>query len=91
MNLGLAYLYNGNFKAAQTEFKQILTEQPKNTFVLLALGGALVKENPQEALTYLQQVVQLAPNTKIAENAQVLIDDIKKGATRTPVTVTPKA
>ena len=78
LNLGLAYLYNGNFKAAQNEFHLILNEQPKNTFALLVLGGALVKEDPQQALIYLKQVVELASGTQLATNAQALVDGINK-------------
>lgn len=93
LNLGLAYLYNGNFKPAQDEFKLVLNEQPQNTFVLLVLGGALVKDDPQQALVYLKQVIALSPGTKIAENAQVLINDInsKGSASPSPGAATPKS
>lgn len=93
LSLGLAYLYNQNFKEAQTEFKTYLNERPNDSFALLVLGGALIKEDPQQALVYLKKVIEVAPGTEPARNAQLLIDDITKGsptAAPAPAT-TPKS
>lgn len=92
LSLGLAYLYNQNFKEAQTEFKTVLAERPKDAFTLLVLGGALIKEDPQQALVYLRQVIEVAPGSDPAKNAQMLINDLTKGsASPSPAPTTPKA
>jgi len=80
LDLGLAYLYSKNFKQAQVEFRTTLNEQPKNSFALLAMGAALAKDEPEQALTYLKQAIEVAPaDSKVRENAQALINDIAKG------------
>lgn len=90
LSLGLAYLYNKNFKEAQSEFKTVLSERPDDAFTLLVLGGALIKEDPNQALVYLKKVIDVAPGSEPAKNAQVLIDDITKGSAL-PAPATPKS
>lgn len=90
LNLGLAYLFNKSFKEAQSEFRFILNENPNNTSALLALGATLVKDDPPQALTYLRKVVDMSPpDSAIAQNAQVLINDINKSGAK--ISPTPKS
>ncbi len=77
--LGLAYLYNLNYKEAQAQFELLVQEDPKNTSALLALSAALAKDDPAKAETYLTQLINIAPaDSEIGKQAKSLLDDLKK-------------
>ena len=74
--LGLSYLYNQNLKEAQIEFQIILNEDPQNTSALFALAAILSKDKPQEAIVYLNRVIELEPDSKSGKEAQALLNQL---------------
>jgi hypothetical protein len=79
--LGLAYLYNQNFKEAQDNFELLVKEDPQNTSAMLALSVTLSKNDPAKAQTYLEQIIKIVPaNSDMAAQAKTLLDEIKKGS-----------
>lgn len=82
ISLGQALLRTQRTTQAERVFRDVLAEDAKYLPGLLWLGISLYQTNPNEALTYLQQVTQLSPNTDISKLAQELIDDIKSGKTK---------
>jgi tetratricopeptide (TPR) repeat protein len=58
----------GNHAAAQADLRAILQAQPTNESALNALASNLASENPDEALKYAQQAVELAPDDPAAQD-----------------------
>ena len=70
-NLGRTYLADGKIDQAITLFQQAVAQSPDNAMLRMDLGNAFraIGDN-QNALQAYRMVMQLAPNTPLAEEAQ---------------------
>ena len=83
--LGTIYVRLEKYKQAEMAFKNSLKIYPDFVNAHYGLAGAYLKQNKQtEALEELQKVIELAPNSREAQNAQELIQKIAQEKLKAP-------
>lgn len=87
--LGTIYSRLGKYKQAEMAFKNVLKIYPGFVNARYGLARAYLRQNKQaEALEELQKVIELAPNSREAQNARELIQKIAQEKLKAPLTET---
>jgi len=87
--LGTIYSRLGKYKQAEMAFKNALKIYPGFVNARYGLARAYLRQNKQaEALEELQKVIELAPNSREAQNARELIQKIAQEKLKAPLTET---
>ena len=87
--LGSIYFRQKNYKQAEMAFKNALKIYPGFVNARYGLARAYLRQNKQaEALEELQKVIELAPNSREAQNARELIQKIAQEKLKAPLTET---
>ena len=85
--LGTIYTRLEKYKQAEMAFKNSLKIYHDFVSAHYGLAGAYLKQNKQtEALEELQKVIELAPNSREAQNARELIQKIAQEKLKVPPT-----
>ncbi len=89
--LGNVFLQLGRYKPAEIAFKNALKINPDFVNAHYGLAGAYLNQNKiEEALVELQKVIELAPDSKEAQYAQNIIQQIAQEKLKSPPTETDK-
>ena len=88
-DLGNTYLRLGRVKPAEEAFKNALKIDPNYVNAHYGLAGVYLRQNREaEALEELQKVIELAPNSREAQNAREIMQQIAQEKLKAPPTET---
>jgi len=87
--LGNTYLQLKRYKPAEIVLKDALKIDPNFINAHYGLAGAYLNQNKiEEALVELEKVIELAPDSQMAKNAQELMQKIAQEKLKSPTTET---